>query len=106
MIVPDLNRRWTLADAAEVLWKYRISIKLRGGGYHVRDLRKASPPPGYVTDDLIEALIAGLGTASHPPATLSKRRRRRPRPTRKAGIRRHNRAVARRKWKHLCPHPK
>jgi hypothetical protein len=94
----DLNRRWTLAEAAAELWARGVSVKSHADGYHLNYAKGGTTRTEFVTDDLIEALTVGFEMAEHKPALRRPIRRRRP-PTRKAKIRSHNRALARRQWK-------
>lgn len=95
---PDLNRRWTLADAAADLRARGISLISKADGYHLNYALRGTAQTEFATDDLIEALIAGYAMATQKPK-ISEPPRRRRHPTRKAKIRSHNRALARRQWR-------
>ena len=95
---PDLNRRWTLADVMAELRPRGISLKSQPDGYHLNYDQGSTTRTEFITDDLIEALVVGCEMAKHQPAARRPARRRKP-PTRKARIRSHNRALARRQWK-------
>jgi len=95
---PDLNRRWTFAEAAADLRARGISLTSQADGYRLNYTRDGTAQTEIATDDLIEALVAGYAMATRRPK-IPKPLRRRRRPSRKARIRSHNRAVARRQWK-------
>ena len=71
----DLDRVWTRADVAEALRAQGISLNSRSDGYRLNFIKGGTTQTEYVTDDLIDALVAGLEMAEHPPPPPPKVRR-------------------------------
>jgi hypothetical protein len=74
---PDPDRVWTRADVAEALRAQGISLNSRADGYRLNFIKGGTTQTEYVTDDLIDALVAGLEMAEHPPPPPLKVRRNR-----------------------------
>ena len=85
--IPDLDRVWTRADVADALRAQGISLNSRSDGYRVNFIKGGTTQTEYVTDDLIDALVAGLAMAEHPPAPPPKARRGRRSPWRAYSLR-------------------
>ena len=79
---PDLDRVWTRTDVAEALRAQGISLNSRADGYRLNFIKGGTTQTEYITDDLIDALVAGLEMAEHPPPPPPKVRRNRRSPWR------------------------